>query len=116
MLLIKQDNALLYTLYFQTEWWFGVVFYCCIFPCLQGAVHTFGNLDAQMQNMINAWEWTADDIILHVLPLHHVHGVVNVLMTSLNCGATCVMLPGFDAKSVSAAVLYLVKRTNSFTV
>lgn len=68
---------------------------------MQGAVHTFGNLDAQMKGMISAWGWTRDDIILHVLPLHHVHGVVNVLMTSLYCGATCVMQPHFDAQAVS---------------
>jgi hypothetical protein len=35
-----------------------------------------------------------------VLPLHHVHGVVNALMTPLRVGATCLMLPKFDAKEV----------------
>ena len=54
-----------------------------------------------MQGMIEAWGWTSSDVILHVLPLHHVHGIVNVLMTALYCGAACKMLPKFDAKEVN---------------
>lgn len=40
-------------------------------------------------------------MILHVLPLHHVHGVVNKLLCPLWVGATCVMLPEFSAQLVS---------------
>ena len=61
---------------------------------------TYGNIDAQMKGMIESWGWTSSDVILHVLPLHHVHGVVNVLMTSLYTGATCKMMANFDAKQV----------------
>ena len=62
---------------------------------------TYGNIDAQMKGMIESWGWTSSDVILHVLPLHHVHGVVNVLMTSLYTGATCKMMANFDAKQVN---------------
>jgi malonyl-CoA/methylmalonyl-CoA synthetase len=51
--------------------------------------------------MIEEWGWTSNDVILHVLPLHHVHGVVNTLMVPLYCGATVVMLPKFDPTQVS---------------
>lgn len=57
--------------------------------------------------MIEMWGWTSSDVILHVLPLHHVHGIINVLMTSLLCGACCVMLPHFDAQQASSAVIFL---------
>lgn len=40
-------------------------------------------------------------MILHVLPLHHVHGVINKLLCPLWVGATCVMLPEFNAHTVS---------------
>ncbi len=50
--------------------------------------------------MITAWEWTADDAILLALPLHHVHGIVNVLTCALWAGARCEMLPKFDAALV----------------
>lgn len=40
-------------------------------------------------------------MILHVLPLHHVHGVINKLLCPLWVGATCVMFPEFSAHTVS---------------
>lgn len=40
-------------------------------------------------------------MILHVLPLHHVHGVINKLLCPLWVGATCVMFPEFNAEMVS---------------
>lgn len=55
--------------------------------------------------MITAWGWTERDSILHVLPLHHVHGIINCLMTPLYCGATCVMMPKFDASKVWSMLL-----------
>jgi len=64
----------------------------------KGAVTTHGNLAAQMASLIEAWEWTADDIALLVLPLHHVHGIVNVLGCALAAGAGCEILPQFDAE------------------
>jgi malonyl-CoA/methylmalonyl-CoA synthetase len=46
--------------------------------------------------MSDAWGWTARDHILSVLPLHHIHGLVNVVTTALWCGATCEFVPRFD--------------------
>jgi len=65
----------------------------------KGVVTTHGNLDAQMASLLEAWEWTADDVALLVLPLHHVHGIMNVLGCALAAGATCEILPQFDAES-----------------
>jgi len=66
----------------------------------KGVLTTHANLAAQIESMIEAWGWTADDHILHVLPLHHVHGVVNVLGCGLWAGAVCEMLPRFDPEEV----------------
>ena len=66
----------------------------------KGVLTTFASLQAQIQMMISAWGWTSSDVMLHILPLHHVHGVVNVLACQLWCGAVCVMLPSFDAEKV----------------
>ncbi|KAG8508155.1 Acyl-CoA synthetase family member 3, mitochondrial [Galemys pyrenaicus] len=54
----------------------------------------------QVTGLVRSWAWTQDDVILHVLPLHHVHGVVNKLLCPLWVGATCVMLPKFNAQQV----------------
>ena len=53
----------------------------------KGVVTTHGNIEAQMRTLVEAWGWTRDDRILLVLPLHHVHGIVNVLGCALWSGA-----------------------------
>jgi malonyl-CoA/methylmalonyl-CoA synthetase len=63
----------------------------------KGVVTSHANLEAQVTCLIQAWGWVPDDRILLVLPLHHVHGIVNVLTCALCAGATCEMLAAFDA-------------------
>lgn len=53
----------------------------------KGVVHTHGSLEAMMTTMQEAWQWTEQDHIMNTLPLDHIHGIVNVLNTSLWCGA-----------------------------
>ncbi len=65
----------------------------------KGVVTTHANINAQITTLITAWEWTPDDRILLVLPLHHVHGIINVLSCALYAGATCYILPRFDAEA-----------------
>ncbi|NNF26813.1 MAG: AMP-binding protein, partial [Gemmatimonadetes bacterium] len=55
----------------------------------KGVVTTHGNVAAQIGALVEAWEWTTDDRILHILPLHHVHGLINVLSCALWSGACC---------------------------
>ncbi|MCX5658961.1 MAG: acyl-CoA synthetase [Planctomycetota bacterium] len=66
----------------------------------KGVVSTHAMIAAQIEALVEAWAWTADDRILHVLPLHHVHGIINVLCCAMWAGATCEMAPGFDAAKV----------------
>jgi len=68
----------------------------------KAVVTTHANLEAQISSLVTAWEWMANDLILHVLPLHHVHGIVNVLLCALSAGATCEMMPEFDTEKVWA--------------
>ena len=64
----------------------------------KGAVHTHGSLAAQVASLSEAWEWSEDDAIPNVLPLHHTHGLVNVTLCALSSGACVEMRPGFDAE------------------
>jgi malonyl-CoA/methylmalonyl-CoA synthetase len=66
----------------------------------KGVVTTHANLASQVTALIEAWGWVPDDRILLVLPLHHVHGIVNVVTCALWAGAACEMLPIFDAEIV----------------
>ncbi|MFN6374074.1 MAG: acyl-CoA synthetase [Chitinophagia bacterium] len=78
----------------------------------KGVVLTHANLEAQMENLVQAWEWKADDHTLCVLPLHHVHGIVNVVGCSLFAGATCQFIPSFSAEKIFA--LFLEAKINVF--
>ena len=62
----------------------------------KGVVISHANLQAQITALVTAWEWRPEDRILLVLPLHHVHGIVNVVACALWSGATCEMAPRFD--------------------
>ncbi len=55
----------------------------------KGVLATHRNLTAQITTLTAAWAWSASDRILHTLPLHHIHGVVNALACALWSGATC---------------------------
>jgi len=66
----------------------------------KGVVTTHAALEAQISTLVQAWEWQPTDHILNILPLHHVHGIVNVLSCALWSGACCEFLPKFDAEAV----------------
>jgi malonyl-CoA/methylmalonyl-CoA synthetase len=66
----------------------------------KGVVTTHANITAQIMSLVEAWEWSAGDHIVLCLPLHHVHGIINVVSCALWSGATCQMLERFDANAV----------------
>ncbi len=66
----------------------------------KGALHSHGNLAAQTRALIAAWEWQAGDRILHALPLHHVHGIINALYCAHAAGAAVEFLPSFSPSAV----------------
>ena len=66
----------------------------------KGVVTTHANIEAQITSLVEAWEWRREDHILNILPMHHVHGIINVLSCALWVGATCEFLPKFDVKAV----------------
>ena len=66
----------------------------------KGVVTTHANLEAQISCLVEAWQWHAGDRTVCVLPLHHVHGIVNVVCCSLWSGASCTFIPSFSADAV----------------
>ncbi len=64
----------------------------------KGAVSTHANITAQIAALIQAWGWSPADRTLLVLPLHHVHGIINVIGCALWAGAACEVPPRFDAE------------------
>jgi malonyl-CoA/methylmalonyl-CoA synthetase len=66
----------------------------------KGVVTTHKNIEAQVVSLVDAWKWTRSDHILCVLPLHHVHGVINVICCALWSGATVQFAYPFASDAV----------------
>lgn len=52
----------------------------------KGAVISRGAVAADLDALAQAWQWTAEDTLVHGLPLFHVHGLVLGLLGSLRVG------------------------------
>ena len=50
--------------------------------------------------LIDAWRFTADDVLLHALPVYHTHGLFTATNTLLLAGGAMIFLPKFDADEV----------------
>ena len=64
----------------------------------KGAEITHGNLISNLQSLHEAWDWRSDDILLHVLPIFHVHGLFVALHGALHAGATALLMREFNAQ------------------
>jgi len=78
----------------------------------KGVLSTHTILRAQIESVTSAWEISERDRILHVLPLHHLHGVLNALCAPLHAGGCCEIMPRFDAR----AVLERIAASNELTL
>jgi malonyl-CoA/methylmalonyl-CoA synthetase len=67
-----------------------------------------------VQTIIDAWEITPKDSLLHCLPLNHVHGLIYCLLTYLYAGAKVDMLPKFNPEQVWDKLLNKSNNINSF--
>ncbi|CCT63001.1 related to malonyl CoA synthetase [Fusarium fujikuroi IMI 58289] len=57
-------------------------------------------LTAQSRSLVEAWNYSPSDHLLHVLPLHHIHGTVNAILTPLLAGSTIEFMFPFNADAV----------------
>jgi malonyl-CoA/methylmalonyl-CoA synthetase len=70
----------------------------------KGVISTHGNVRAQIETLIDAWAWRESDVIPLFLPLHHVHGIINVLACALWAGATVDLLPKLELRALTERV------------
>jgi malonyl-CoA/methylmalonyl-CoA synthetase len=66
----------------------------------RGAMLTRANLASNATVLARAWRFGGADVVLHALPLFHVHGLFVAINTTLAAGAGLLLLPKFDAASV----------------
>lgn len=68
----------------------------------KGAMLTHGNLAANAKALYEAWGFSERDVLLHALPIFHVHGLFVALHCALLGGGTMAWLDRFDADAVIA--------------
>ncbi|KIW07023.1 uncharacterized protein PV09_01917 [Verruconis gallopava] len=66
----------------------------------KGVLLPTATLTAQCSSLLQAWNYSPQDRLLHVLPLHHIHGTVNALLTPLLAGSTIEFMFPFNAQNV----------------
>jgi malonyl-CoA/methylmalonyl-CoA synthetase len=67
----------------------------------KGAMLTHRNLASNALALVEAWGFTRGDVLLHALPVYHVHGLFVAIHCVLLSGSRMLWLPKFDAKEVA---------------
>lgn len=62
----------------------------------KGAMLTNANLLSNALTLKDLWGWRTDDVLIHILPIYHVHGLFVALHGALLAGATVLFHTGFD--------------------
>jgi malonyl-CoA/methylmalonyl-CoA synthetase len=66
----------------------------------KGASLTHRNLASNALALVEAWAFTRGDVLLHALPIYHVHGLFVAIHCVLLSGAHMLWLPRFDVDEV----------------
>jgi len=66
----------------------------------KGAMLSHGNLASNALVLHDYWQWQQGDVLLHALPLFHVHGLFVASHGALLNGSKMIFLPRFDAATV----------------
>ncbi|MFJ8001764.1 acyl-CoA synthetase [Streptomyces sp. NPDC096310] len=67
----------------------------------KGAVLPRRALTTNLDALEDAWQWTADDVLVHALPLFHVHGLILGILGPLRRGGSVTHLGRFDTAGVT---------------
>ncbi|KAI5450739.1 hypothetical protein NCC49_002747 [Naganishia albida] len=66
----------------------------------KGVVTRHSALSAQVSSIVDHWHWNENDLLYHVLPLNHLHGIVVALLTTLWAGAAVELVPKLEGEQV----------------
>ena len=66
----------------------------------KGAMLTHRNLSSNAEVLADYWRFTENDVLLHVLPIYHTHGLFTASNTIMFAGGSMIFCPKFDADEV----------------
>jgi malonyl-CoA/methylmalonyl-CoA synthetase len=70
----------------------------------KGAMLTHANLQSNAITLNSLWEFTSRDVLLHALPIFHIHGLFVALHTAILSAVEILFLPKFDVNAVRDAL------------
>jgi len=68
----------------------------------KGAMLTHANLASNAEALMEYWHFTKDDVLIHALPIFHVHGLFTATNVILRAQASMLFLPKFDPDEIFA--------------
>jgi len=66
----------------------------------KGAMLTHENLLSNARALVDIWRFSADDVLLHALPIFHTHGLFVATNVTLAAGGSMIFLPKFDVDAM----------------
>lgn len=82
----------------------------------KGAMISHGNLVSNGLTLYEAWQWRRGDVMLHALPIFHIHGLFVATHLPVLNGSPIILLPAFDpgevARLLPSATVYMGVPTN----
>jgi len=70
----------------------------------KGAMLSHGALVSNARTLRDLWRFAADDVLIHALPIYHVHGLFIATHVAMTAGAAMILQPRFDADAVIGAM------------
>ena len=70
----------------------------------KGAMISHDNLASNAKTLVDIWGFTPDDVLVHALPIYHVHGLFVALHCALLSGACTRFLQRFEIGGVLRAL------------
>lgn len=67
----------------------------------KGAMLSHGNMASNTATLLGLWGWRDDDVLLHALPIFHVHGLFVALHCALASGTPMIFLDAFEVTAVN---------------
>lgn len=70
----------------------------------KGAMLSHGNLASNAATLATAWQYTADDCLIHALPIFHIHGLFVAVNITLATGASLIYMKKYQPQAVTEAM------------
>jgi malonyl-CoA/methylmalonyl-CoA synthetase len=70
----------------------------------KGAMITHDNLASNAEALVDLWQFTAEDVLIHALPIFHTHGLFVAINVTLFAGSSLIFMPKFDPAEIVAAL------------